>query len=500
MNNMSAIDLLEAANPEPDGSTYSVDDAWSSFQLHQSTRNRSLLATRTLARKGANAIPRRRLIPLALAAALVVALVVALGTHIVGGQSPHANAANESQLPAWSLLSDTGPAAFASTSTSPQGYNDLTCPTNQVCYMESQVPQSSAMTAYQSTDGGLNWSMLTIPAGLTLDTQFSCYSADDCMIGARLVTYQSNAGQVLLSTTDGGPSWTSLPVPMASITGSDAALDPSIADSTGTIYELQCFSAQSCIAFGNVPSDQLEEGPGTMPATGVSPTVVLRTQDGGAVWTSTVIPWSATPSGAPAWSNQEHAIFTCSTESTCLGLAVVMGQPDGSGQPRSMLELGSSNGGATWSSSWVPNVQANAGELVCPTESNCYALVNFETGNVVSWGVITTTNGGASWSTTPQPFPSYDGGWGGLTAISCPTDTTCWASGHVQATTNPSEIQGVMYVTQDGGQTWSTATLPSGTGVVHEVDCPSVQSCLAIAQPTGSTFSEVLTNAQSTPT
>ncbi|MGC2486028.1 MAG: hypothetical protein WA359_07285 [Acidimicrobiales bacterium] len=508
---MSAIELLEAANPETDDSMYSVDNAWSAFQLRQPMKKRSVRAFLKFAPTGVVIAPRRNLAPVAMAAVLIVGFVVVLGAHIFSNSPPQVHANNPSTLSTWSLLSDTAPSAFASIDGGPQGYNELSCPTSQICYMESQLPQSYVTTAYQSTNGGLTWSPLTIPTGLTLDTQFSCYGADDCMVGARLVNYRKNAGQVLLSTTDGGSSWTSQAIPMASITGSDAALDPSIVNSTGTIYELQCFSAESCVAFGNVPSDQLEleEPTSEVPANGVSPTVALRTQDGGATWNATVIPWSTTPSGAAAWSNEEHAVFTCASQTTCLGLAVVLGQPNGSGQPRSMLELNSSDGGATWSSSWVANVQGNAGELTCPDESNCYALVNFETLNVVSWGVISTTNGGATWSTTPQPFPTYDGGWDGLTSMSCPTDTTCWASGHVRSTTDPSESKGVMYVTQDGGQSWSTVPLPSGLGSVNQVDCTSEESCLAIAQPpyapganlpTGPVFSEVLTNAPSTQT
>jgi hypothetical protein len=40
-----------------------------------------------------------------------------------------------------------------------------------------------------------------------------------------------------------------------------------------------------------------------------------------------------------------------------------------------------------------------------------------------------------------------------------------------------------MFTTRDGGQTWLPVELPGGLGIVNQVDCPTVQSCLAIGQP-----------------
>jgi photosystem II stability/assembly factor-like uncharacterized protein len=511
MNTMSAIELLETANPDTNDPTHSVDDAWFALRSRLSQQKRSWRKPLVRSGRGPIIAPQHRWIAvIAASAVLIIGLVVVVGSGVTSDQPPQRSATIHSRVAAFSLLSATAPAGFASTGGSPQGFNQMSCPTSQVCYLESVTPKSHIRTAYHSTDGGVTWLPLTIPAGLWLDTAFSCYGADNCMVGAELTNYRTNAGQVLLSTTDGGTSWQSEPVPMASVTGSDAALDPSIANSTGSLYQLQCFSAQSCVAFGNVPSDRLEEPYSETPATGVSPTVVLRTQDGGNSWSSTVIPWSTTPTGTPAWSNQQHATFSCSSQTTCLGLATVWGRPDGTpgGQPSYLLELSSSDGGSTWSSSWVANVQASPEQVVCPDQSNCYALVGFDT-IPDSNGLMMTADGGATWSSTQQPLSSANGGWDALTSISCPSATTCWAAGHVRSTTNPSLGAGVMFETQDGGQTWSNAQLPSGIGSVNQLDCTSVQSCLAIAQPPyapgaeypiGPIFSEVLTNAPVTPT
>jgi hypothetical protein len=57
------------------------------------------------------------------------------------------------------------------------------------------------------------------------------------------------------------------------------------------------------------------------------------------------------------------------------------------------------------------------------------------------------------------------------------------ASGFQKSATNAKLTTGEIFVTTDGGHTWTPSQLPTGLGTVTEVDCASPQTCLAIAQP-----------------
>jgi hypothetical protein len=458
----------------------------------------------------------RKWVAVAAAAVLIVGLGIVYVADSTGGKAQRAGVTGPPTSATWRLVSDAGPVVqlFAATGASPQGLDEMSCPTTQVCYLESSVTTGSATTAvqptinvYQSTNGGLTWLPITMPPGITLDTPLSCFSANDCMVGAQTGgTIYSAVGtiQTMLITTNGGSSWTSQQVLMPPVTGEDAALDSRLVGLQGSLTQLQCFSSESCIAFGTVPSDQPEE-PLNEPGNLVARTVVMRTHDGGNTWSSSMFPWSTTPTGGPAWSSQQVATFSCPSESACFGVATVLGQGNASGaQAGSLLDLRSTNGGASWSSSWVPNVQGDATNLTCTDQTHCFATVTigaFGLGATKS-GVLVTSDSGTTWS-FEQLSPEANGDQFGISSLSCPSSNTCWASGYQRSTTNAKLTAGAMFATLDGGQTWTPVHLPSGLGIVTQVDCASTQSCLAIAQPpypsgapapSGPTPSDVLTN------
>jgi photosystem II stability/assembly factor-like uncharacterized protein len=307
------------------------------------------------------------------------------------------------------------------------------------------------------------------------------------MVGAQTGgTIYSAVGtiQEMLTTKNGGAKWSVLKVPMAPVTGQDSAPDPQLTGLQGSLTQLQCFNSESCIGFGTVPSDQPSQ-PLIAPIQGASRTVVMRTQDGGKTWSSTVLPWSNTPTGVPAWSNAQEVTATCSSPSICVGIATVLAEGNSSGiQPTSMLEFRTSNGGVTWTSNWIPNIQGTVSALTCPDEDHCYATV--EVGDLGANSgtpeVLATSDGGGTWG-LENVFTSTPSRDNALTSIACPSINTCLASGFQRSLANPELSTGTIFVTSDGGQTWSPSQLPAGLGIVTEVDCASAQTCLAIAQP-----------------
>jgi photosystem II stability/assembly factor-like uncharacterized protein len=442
--------------------------------------------------------------PLVAVAAAVVLLAAGLGAVAIsqGHRSTRSVALkpNPNVKPVamnWRLVSEISPQIhpFVSTSGSPQGLHSLTCPSARVCYLISSSLSGLPPNAlYRSSDGGGTWLPMKLPPGVFLDTSLSCVSETDCKVGAEDGLASgvdgSNVPQVLLSTQDGGASWVTHDVPMPSIKGADTALDQTISSLEGHLSDLQCFTASSCIAFGTTPADQQAQPINESPPDPVSQTVAMRTNDGGATWATHVFPWSTTPSGSPGWSNEQVATFSCETDQTCVGLATVLAAPNTDRKSSSygdqaayLLEYRSTDGGVSWTNNWVPDTQGRADSLSCPDESNCIAVTEFGAmGAYGAYGVLTSTDGGATW-TEEQPFPTLNPGWNGITSITCPTSTSCWISGSEQSTSHPSDPQGAMFTTQDGGHTWLPVELPGGLGSVNQVACPTVQSCLAIGQP-----------------
>lgn len=488
------IEQLGFANPVTADSGPSLDDAWSMLQPHLESIKRERHFTRWLMKSGATSVPLRRRVTLTAAFSLLVGLAIVITTIVTATTTPHSSATGPFSNVTWRLVSDQGPAQnFASTG-GPQGLDVMTCATAQVCYLESQVTLGSSTSAfaptfyvYRSNDAGSTWTSISIPNGMLLDTPLSCFDADHCMVGAQTGgTVYSAVGtiQEMLTTSNGGATWKVLQVPMAPVTGQDSALDSQLTGLQGSLTQLQCFNSESCIGFGTVPSDQPQQ-PLIAPLLGANRTVVMRTQDGGQTWSSTVLPWSNTPTGTPAWSNAQPLTATCSTSNVCVGIAMVLAAGNSSGiQLTSMLEFRTTNGGVTWSSNWIPNIPGHVSSLTCPDENNCYA-----TANVANLGaktgspeVLATSDGGATWQLESvfTATPSTDNG---LTSIACSSINNCLVSGFQRSVTNAKLSTGEIFVTSDGGHTWSPSQLPTGLGIVTEVDCASAQTCLAIAQP-----------------
>jgi photosystem II stability/assembly factor-like uncharacterized protein len=456
---------------------------------------------------------------LVVAAVLVALSVIAAGLLVGSRPSPVKGALGESGSH-WRLASMVGPATrpFLPTAGNAQSPDDITCPTTSVCYVTAQtlvtVPgstngndpsqpyQVSATTgAYVSTDAGRTWQSLTLPPGVDLDTKFTCPSATTCMVGSQAhgtnTVNGSSRPQVLLTTTDRGASWSEETVPMPPITGSDTALDPSLASLYGSLSELTCFSISTCVAFGLVPSDQPEEPIGD--GFTVERSVFLRTDDGGATWTTYAFPWVANPDDSPGWSNAEAGSFACATSQSCVGFSTVLSAPPD--QVFSDVAWRTADGGSTWTQAWVQGAQPglSANSISCPDALHCVAIQRLANGIYTSI-VEVTSDGGISW--TEEPVPNGVGAE--LLSVDCGEGGDCWLTGFKGSGDQPMDYEAIVLESTDGGTTWAPAQFPAGIGSVDDISCPADGSCFAIAgpaplSPTAEVSQEVLTDAPSSP-
>lgn len=195
---------------------------------------------------------------------------------------------------------------------------------------------------------------------------------------------------------------------------------------------------------------------------------VAETTDGGRQWTD------MTPA---AWATAQWYAFAinCVSATTCW-LAGTQGDP----QDPAVAET--TDGGATWTTfTNLPAIpQTNSGGtyvlngISCVSADSCVAVGGFEEGGGPS-EVISTTNGGATWSLSASTELS---GISQLFSVSClPAaggNTTCYATGWAGAADVPTVL-----VSQDGGATWAQDGQFDDTGWLDSISCASTQNCWA---------------------
>jgi hypothetical protein len=430
---------------------------------------------------------RRRQRTLVWSAAFVTAAAAAL---IVTVLIPGATARPRTIQSDWQLVSDIVSVGYQPDSTIASAHS-ITCPSASTCYVvtdsevanpglvngagpahnEIPTPTSGEVT----TNGGATWQTLGLPSGLFLDTNFSCPTVTTCMVGAVPLseTDSTPTTQLLLTSTNGGTKWTEQSVSIPA----DPGPDPSIlkAGQGGTWSQLQCFDASTCLAFGLTPYGLAEQGgPGVEP---VNQTVVMRTDDGGQNWTTNDLPWVTTPSGSSAWSNAEAANFSCANEQTCIGLAGVLGALVDGTQPISTFEWRTTDGGATWTNTWInqPFLDGGWQPLTCADSTHCLAIgTSSASTNSTSSALLRTTDGGATW----QLVLLTAGGIRFTESVTCNTANECWAGGRTRTGTS------VILASADGGTTWTSQTVPPDVQSVGVVACPTLRTCYAVATTT----------------
>jgi hypothetical protein len=494
MPNDRFSDLIRNANPVTQEPTRLMDDAWNDIVAAQGRAHSRFIGKRR--RTPLTWTHPRRVFGVAAA----VLLIAGISTVMSARGPNNSPSLSNSIAQAFGVVNADAASAgsFSSTPASPQGFNVLTCPSSQVCYLESTDAvgvngDSSVTMAYKTVDGGTTWTSISMPAAGSADTSFSCSSVSVCSVGVLHApsgspTSQFPVGTVqsMLTTIDGGATWTSHVVTINPVLGDDAALDTSLVNVQGQWSQLQCFSAVSCIAVALVPSDQPQE-PWAIgdPAAGVQRTVIMRTGDGGVTWTSSVLPWSSSFDGSPGWSNAQVLTLSCATSSNCIGLSSVFHSVVDNAQTSNVRVWRSTDGGMSWQTNWATApALASSLRLTCPTTMQCYAPV--EVGSSVPSNkneIMMTNDGGITWTfVTPAPAGSASS-IDEYNAVSCTNASTCWIAGEIMPTGRLGSSQAAIWATSDAGQTWMSVPLPIKLGIIFQVVCNAPASCLAVAQP-----------------
>jgi photosystem II stability/assembly factor-like uncharacterized protein len=225
---------------------------------------------------------------------------------------------------------------------------------------------------------------------------------------------------VAVSSVDGGATWTVGTLP-------DAVLS-----SQATLTDLTCPTSTACYAVGyNVD----EAGS------------VIATTNGGTTWTSQTLP-----------PGQIAVAVACTSATDCVA--------------EGTETLTTTDGGSTWTGEAVGGAAANyefASMYCTPGSQDCLAVGDGSS----TMAALTTTDFGAVWTvhnlaaSVPLLSP---------VTLSCGSSLDCLMAGISNDTGAP-----VALSTTDGGDAWTSSTLPSDLGSVGVVSCPSATTCLVPA-------------------
>ena len=131
---------------------------------------------------------------------------------------------------------------------------------------------------------------------------------------------------------------------------------------------------------------------------------------------------------------------------------------------------------ATENEEGAGSTNASPQSVSCPSALDCYYIG--QTATTESSQIYSTTDGGQTWSGANYGIGGFESNEiSGLSAISCPTATTCYASGGYWTSSSyipPSYV----YETTDG-LNWSAVSGVPQIGNLDALSCPSATECVA---------------------
>lgn len=406
---------------------------------------------------------------------------------------------------------------------SPTNSNGATVPGGPVdalwCKASSCVAAGSwtgYLSTARSTDAGSTWSSADLPVALSRLSSVSCWSQRECMAvgstatGAALGLVTSDAGRrwVAASLPAGIPSVEAVSCPAhgrctalateqyGPLAGHSYVLRTSDAGRTWGATELpgslsytalSCWSEAACVAVGSaspvvnngtaalITSDSIV--PIRLPAGSPALVSVSCPRAHRCVAVSTSLILNGTNVGAStfslthahgnySWKHLGHIPSSFAVDPPtasppeqlhCVGAGVCylatqrwgrVAPPERSAPPPQGAVLVSVDSGRTWHvGTRAPRGDTTFAGVACGTSSACLAVGQAESAPVAA--VIKTSDAGRNWHNVPLP-----GGVGSLTSATCVHSDHCFAVGRLLTSAG-------LLVSQDGGSTWTTSTLPA---------------------------------------
>ncbi len=354
--------------------------------------------------------------------------------------------------------------------------SDVACTSSSRCWAVgsttggSGAPNGAALVT--TADGGTSWTGQTIPSTVAYLSAIACSDRRHCIAVGQAAQYPG--GQAAsIATSDGGASWTLLEAPAG-------ILD---------ITAVTCRPDRRCVAVGTTPegstalvatsptSGWMERG--SLPA-GISGATAISCTDDRTCWVTGRSPIDADHvKGVVAVSADGGTTWALEVVPTGLGslndVSCLPGPTTGSGA------LPTPSGPITAPPITAPPITITttapapiigvAGARCVVVGTSATVLNSARAGHGV---LLTTDNGGATWSTRPVPETAA-----ALTGISCTRLATCVAVGNTVASV---PAAGVIVVSGSAGGPWRSAPSVTGPLPLSSVNCVSVSSCVAVGE------------------
>ena len=451
-------------------------------------------------------------------------MCVAIGgtdaTASQSGRTPAAVAVSFDGGRHWQRESMSGPVIYM--------LGGLACPTTRVCYATATVRSSGGNgLLLESTDGGLTWNERLAGPRNGLNGALSCPQVGHC--------WAAGGPYGMVATTDGGTSWTAergafgaggYPgiteldcLSLARCVGVGIELSPgypvivvtdnggsswhftsgvsSLAGNGGSFNSVSCTVSGRCVAVGRaylgdpvvaVSNDGGDKWqvPGTSLSFGYFLGVSCAAQSGCVAVGSTqngAALIAASPS-TTSWTTRlqgvgsEWSSVSCPTIESCVAVG-----SDGQGAPNGAEVLTTSDGGIHWVQRNPPGDVVAFSGVDCPSASRCFATayvtppsITVREGTPWMAALLRSDDGGRTWRREPLAEMLI------LTAVSCPTTTTCFAVGATDA--NGAMTHDAVVRTVDGGASWTDQPVPTPVGAfgLYAISCPSALRCWAAGQ------------------
>jgi photosystem II stability/assembly factor-like uncharacterized protein len=192
---------------------------------------------------------------------------------------------------------------------------------------------------------------------------------------------------------------------------------------------------------------------------------IVASVNGGATWLS-----------RPSGTYNALKSIACPTSRDCVAVGgngpdVWVGNGDEVEHSQPATVLTSTNGGASWTSrsSGTGPYTALYG-VACPTSRDCLAVGGGAIGRAA---ILASMNGGANWTRRSSGPGTYTALYG----IACPTSKDCLAVGSQGGA-------GTILASSDGGTTWQSRS--AAIQALASITCPTSNDCLAGGSAAGS--------------
>ena len=289
--------------------------------------------------------------------------------------------------------------------------SSVSCPDLRRCYAVGATALGRPVFVID-TRMSRSWRRATLPFIISVVSAVSCSSERNCVVGGT----SASGDAVTAATSDFGRTWVT-----RSVTPSESGPFESLSCPLGS--QLQCWGV-------------VRTSPN---AQGLYTSAVVSTTDG-ASWTTDTLPTQSDP----------YAV-SCPSTSLCVAVG---------------NDILTTSGGPEWQAQALP---AGVATL---TAVSCSAMTTDCVGSTALGAVVSTTDGGGTWTVDQDPFLASNENF--QSAVSCFTRHCLVA----EWGTNGARSLTIVAGSADNGSTWTTAIGPQGRQLM--VSCPSSIVCYGL--------------------